>query len=115
MSKKLRNDLILIALLIIPAALILALGALRKPGRTCQITVDGEIFAEADLKTDALIDVDGLLKVRIEGGKARVLDPACKNKLCSAHPPISASGETIICAPGGVVVKILGQGPDFTQ
>lgn len=115
MKKTLRNDIFLIvALLAVSACIYWALKS-SAPGKTCEITVGGELFCEAPLDKDDIIDVDGILTVEISGKSARVTESICKNKICVAHPPISLSGETIICAPGGVMIKISGDGPDFIQ
>lgn len=114
--KKTRNDLVLIAaLLLVSLAVFLAAKLTAAPGSSCIITVDGERFAELPLDKDAVVDVRGLLSVEISDGSARVVDPVCKNKICAAHQPISRAGETVICAPSGVMIKITGSGPDFIQ
>ena len=48
------------------------------------------------------------LVIVIEDGAAYVHDSSCPDKLCKSLGRISHSGETVVCAPAGVSLKILG-------
>lgn len=113
---KKKNDVILILALLIAAATGLVLSKISKaPGKLCEITADGERFALLSLENDCLTDVDGRCVIEISGGKVRFLSSGCPEQLCVNHRPISETGEAVICAPEGVCVRILGDGPDFVQ
>ena len=44
--------------------------------------------------------------VKISGGKVSVTEASCKNQVCVHHGAISSSGESIICLPNRLVVRI---------
>ncbi|MDR0425692.1 MAG: NusG domain II-containing protein [Clostridiales bacterium] len=100
-------------LVILAAAVLLPLAGLgQQAGAAVEITgTDGETRAY-DLGTDARIELAGLTVV-IEGGRAYVVGAACPDKLCEAHPSIGRSGESIVCLPQRIVIKIVGDGGQF--
>ncbi len=53
------------------------------------------------------------LTVKIKDGKISVADSDCRDGICRMTPPISRSGQSIICAPAGVVVRITGEEADI--
>ena len=80
-------------------------------GRVVVIEVDGELVGNFSLEEDRFIPVDGKLgttKVEIVGTGVRVLDSPCPHKLCVKSGTISRSGETLVCLPNGVVIRIEG-------
>lgn len=48
------------------------------------------------------------LTVVIDGGEVYVAEATCEDGVCLATGRISRSGESIICAPAGVAVRIVG-------
>ena len=44
--------------------------------------------------------------VEIEDGKVSVTEASCKNQVCVRHGAISGSGESIVCLPNRLVVRI---------
>ena len=46
----------------------------------------------------------------IDGGEAYVKDASCADKVCEHTGRISRVNQSIVCLPGGVVVKIVGSG-----
>lgn len=115
-GRKTRNDLILIAVLLLVvagAALILFLS--RTPGDTVVVTVDGQLWGEYSLSEDRTVEIkngDGYNLLVIEGGKAYVRQASCPDGICSSHRPISHNGESIICLPNKVVIEIRSSGSD---
>ena len=110
MKSKYFHDALLVAALI-SASLILWLlfSPGSKTGDTVEITVNGESFGVYELASNAEINVDGLLTVVIENGQVYVTGQTCRNRICANHSPISKAGQTIICLPRGVVIKITGE------
>ena len=43
----------------------------------------------------------------IREGKASVTEATCPDGICKNHAPISKAGETIVCLPHQVVVKVV--------
>ena len=44
--------------------------------------------------------------VTISGGEVSVTEASCKNQVCVKHGAISAAGESIVCLPNRLVVRI---------
>ena len=111
MQKKLiRNDFILIALIIIVAVVsFLVFKFTQKSGVCVNVSVDGKTIAEyplnKDLKKDIITDYGKNVLV-IENGEAYVLEADCPDKICVGHRAISKTGESIVCLPHKLVVSI---------
>ena len=116
-SRKIRNDILFIAailLLLLVAGLAILL--FRTAGNTVVVTVDGKNYAEYPLNVDREVEIRSNLGENllvIEDGKAFVKSASCPDGICSDHRPIGYNGESIICLPNKVVVKIQTQ--DQTQ
>lgn len=112
-----KADFILLAMLIligIAGSVLLSFG--DSGGDRVVITVRGEDYGTYPLSEDRTIEVtrDGRSNtVVIEDGTVRVTDATCKNHVCIDHAPIRSAGESIICLPNRVVVKIEGKGGDL--
>ncbi len=115
MKHKLRNDLILLAAVIVLALVSIFVENCRNlsNGTTVLITLNGSTYAEADLSDFVEIDVDGLLTVVIDGGEVYVQGSTCPDGLCERSGSISKSGESIVCLPCGVIVKITSNEPEY--
>ncbi len=50
------------------------------------------------------------LTVEVENGKIFVAHSDCKDSICRSTPPVSRPGQSIVCAPAGVVIRVLGEG-----
>jgi len=100
-----------IVLLLIFALLAAALYMILAPaqGRTAEIYVDGELVRTVRLDHSERIALDGLTVIVEEGG-VYVEDADCPDKICEKMGKISRSGETIICLPNKVFIKVLGKG-----
>ena len=46
--------------------------------------------------------------VVIKDGKVSVTEASCKNQVCVKHSEISLSGESIVCLPNRLIVRIEG-------
>lgn len=120
MDKINKFDIALIAA-VIAASVVLAVINLthHTPGYALEITVGGELYKILPLSEDTEIDVRGLCTVKIEDGYASIPYSTCRNKICIAHRPINSPGESVICAPNGVVIRVTGEleesTPDFVQ
>jgi hypothetical protein len=81
-------------------------------GKLVVIEVDGELVGNFSLEEDRFIPVDGKLGttgVEIADKVVRVLDSPCPHKVCVKSGTISKSGETLVCLPNGVVIRIEGE------
>ena len=116
MKSKIRNDLLLLAAVVLCAAILFcAFYFTRSEGARVEITLNGKTYGTYPLSKDVTVDVGGVCTVTIENGEAYVSSAACRGQICVHHKPISKSGESIVCLPGGVTVRVIGTGGvDFT-
>ncbi|MBO4848014.1 MAG: NusG domain II-containing protein [Clostridia bacterium] len=113
-NKRLRNDIILsVALLVLAIA---AWGVIRfthKTGEFAVVEIDGKETARYPLGDDMSVEIvtgDGHVNTLvIAGGRASVVSADCPDKLCVKQPAISRTGETIICLPHRLVIRIEGE------
>ncbi|MBQ9370138.1 MAG: NusG domain II-containing protein [Clostridia bacterium] len=98
---------IVLVLALLAAALYMILAPTQ--GRSAEIYVDGTLVATVRLDHQERIDLLGLTVV-VEEGSIHVEDADCPDKICERMGKISKAGETIICLPNRVVIKILGKG-----
>lgn len=110
MNKQIRNDIILIAAVILIAAIGFTLYfLLKKEGNTVVVEINGERYGEYPLSEDISLDISnerGLNRMVISGGLVSVTSADCPDLICAKHPPISHEGETIVCLPHKLVIAI---------
>ncbi len=120
-QKRRRNDMLLI-MAILSAILILALtySLTRKEGAYAVVLKNNEEIGRYSLAEDREVPIKTGDKVTnilsIKDGKAQMESAVCPDKICVKHRPIDKSGQTIVCLPEKVVVKIIaesgGNAPD---
>ena len=102
-----KYDIALIsALVLISLALLAAFSIGRNHGDTVKVTVNGTPFGVYSLDKDAVIDINGTNLLVIKNKEAYMDSADCPNLTCVKHPPISKSGQSIICLPNRVVVTV---------
>ncbi len=115
-SKKVRNDIILAAVLLglaIAALLILLFASPR--GDIVSVTVNGELYGQYPLDVDTTVEIysgdDGkdINILTVSEGRASVISANCRDGICARHRPISRSGASIICLPHGVVITVVSE------
>ncbi len=111
--RKIRNDIIFIAALLITLSLIGAcVFFMRGEGDGVEVTVDGEIYGKYLLSVDTRIEIytgegDGQLNVLvIKNGRAYVETATCPDGICAEHKEIFRDGESIVCLPHKVVITV---------
>lgn len=134
MKKYIRKaDIILFILLVVcglAASAVLAMSH-SEAGRSARVVIEsnGSEFAEYSLYNDVTVTVpapkqismdapdiggkkggadryDYYNIVEIKSGKVSVTEASCKNQVCVKHGSISRTGETIVCLPNRLVVRI---------
>lgn len=100
-------DLILICVLfgISFAALLLFINP--SEGETVVISQYGTI-REYSLDTNTSVQLDGGT-VRIMNGEVWMTDAECRDKICENFGRISNAGESIVCVPNQIVIRIKGE------
>ena len=116
--KTLKNDIILIAALLLVA--LAAWGVMRltrETGGEAIVTVDGKLAATMPLTIEATLPVGaekGFLNVvEVSGGRVRVLEADCPDRLCVRQGWIRYDGESIVCLPHKLVVTVRGTEGDL--
>ena len=112
-------DFIIIAIVTVLALSLFALPFLRPAGETVTVSVKSgqktEILHTCKLSEsrDFEIKNNGItLKVTVGGGEVHVSHSDCDDRVCVNSGKISRSGQSIICAPAGVVINVVGGGSD---
>ena len=116
--KTLKNDIILIcALLLLALAVWGVLRLTRERGGEAVVTVDGRLAATIPLTVDATVPVgaeQGFLNVvEVSGGRVRVREADCPDRLCVRQGWISYDGESIVCLPHKLIVTVRGTAGDL--
>ncbi len=121
-NKKTRNDIILVAvILVIAAAGLLITNLTRQEGSTVVVKIDGEQTQSYSLYENRTVEIitgknnEFSNTLVIENGKAFISQADCPDKICQEHRAISYSGETIVCLPHKIVIEITEKqsGPDL--
>lgn len=84
-------------------------------GRVASIYKDGELVREVDLdklSSDETLEINGDYHcvVEMENGRIRVADSDCPGQSCVHTGWISNPGQTVICLPNRVEIRISGSG-----
>ena len=106
------GDKILVGLvLVVAAASFGTTHLLRDVGSQVLIESNGKLFGKYDLFGKETIVVHGAIGatvVRIQDGRVRVVQSDCREKICVNTGQVQKSGDTIVCVPNRVVVRIVG-------
>ena len=106
-----KADIILTAAILLICAVFAAMMLfMRSNGDTVRIYRNGELFAEQNIADDAVINVDGLMDVVVKNGSVRVESSVCPSGACEHSGSINKKGESIICLPNKILIKIEGEG-----
>lgn len=115
LQKPVRNDIILITILLGSAILFLACYYLffHKDGAFIQITTDGKVYKTLPLNEDTTITISGFNNgsntLQIKNGYASVINADCPDKLCQKQKKIHYKGESIVCLPNKVVISVISK------
>lgn len=109
-GKKLYRDIALVLFLLILALSVFIIWRVtRENGEWAVVYVDGEEVYRYSLSLDGEYELNGGTNVLvIESGKAYMKFADCPDKKCVNMGKKSLSGESIVCLPNRVEVRILG-------
>ena len=111
LSKKRKNDLLLIAILLIFAVICLFLITVSKTeGAVIQIVRNGTVTESHPLTVNQQIELSdehGSNTLLIQDGKASMINADCPDGLCVQQNPIGYNGETIVCLPHKLVIRVV--------
>lgn len=109
--KSVKNDILLLVLLLV-IGLLIPLGYQlfhRTAGNTVTITIDGKLWRTLPLSSDTTVDIPGTggtNTLRIKNGQASITEADCLDKLCVHQSSIRHNGESLVCLPHKVIVKV---------
>ncbi len=111
-QKRCRNDIFLILGILLAVSIFALIYFLtQKDGAYAIVLKDGEQIGSFTLSQNAKIpitdgeEVTNVLVIR--DGKAYMESAICPDKLCVKHKAVSKAGQTIVCLPSKIVVKII--------
>lgn len=109
--KKYKADIVLIAILVVVAFIsyIVIYNFISKQGNVVEVYSDSKLIKKVPLDTDTEFEVkidNHINVVRVEKGFVSMLDADCPDKLCEKQGKIHNNGETIICLPNKIVIKV---------
>ena len=102
-----RGDMIVLFACLALAGL-LFLPRLFMPPASELVATSGEGRREFPLREDRIEEVGGVV-IEIKDGRARVAGSPCRDQLCVKAGWLSKSGESAVCLPQRVVIRIGGQ------
>lgn len=116
-QKRCRNDIFLILGILLAVSIFAFVYFLtQKDGAYAIILKDGEKIGSFSLSQNKKIPIMDGEKVTntlvIKDGKAYMESAVCPDKLCVKHKAVSKAGQTIVCLPSKVVVKIAADEAD---
>ncbi len=110
------GDVLLVAAILILTVLLFLLPLFKESAEQAEIVIadSGEVKKISLLKNETYdIESRGVsLTVAVLDGEVFVSESDCKDGFCKSTPPISRAGQSIVCAPAGVVVRIVGEGAE---
>ena len=108
--KTLKNDILLIAALLVLAGAVFGLLRLtRARGGEAVVTVDGREIGRYPLKTNGTFPLNGGSNILVvDSGEAWVSEANCPDKVCMGMGKISRNGEFIACLPNRLIVVVEG-------
>lgn len=114
-----RNDLILFTCLVLIISLCACLFYFNKSGESVEVLVDGNVIKTLSLKEDCEYKIgegEKLNILAIKNGEAYIKDASCPDLICKNHRAIKRVGETIVCLPNKVAVRVVSikSGLDIT-
>lgn len=118
-KRKLRNDIILVAvILVIAAAGLLFFGLNKEAGAYASVNINGEQTAVYPLSVNTEVTIttgendENINVLTIKDGKAYVSEANCPDGICAETRAAQYVGETIVCLPHKVVIEIVAENTD---
>lgn len=109
-----KYDKILIAFLLVAALSFTFVyqAFIKEEGSRVVITVDGKEYKNLSINEDTSLLIEGANggtnHLVIQDGKVKMNEATCPDLICVHQREIQYSGESIICLPNKVVVRVIG-------
>lgn len=100
-------DIIIFAAVVI-IAVSSAVLLFKGTGKTAKIYVDNELVKTVSLQKDIELDLNLEMNniIVVNGGKIAVVSADCPDKTCVMTGYIDTSGQSIVCIPSKLVIKV---------
>lgn len=100
-------------LLLVALCLFLVFNKIKKSGSSVEVKVNNKIVGVYSLSKDGSYDIkssfDGKLTLVIKDNKAYAVEANCPDHLCEKMGKISKVGESIICLPHQIFIKVVSE------
>ena len=103
-----KRDLILLMIVLLCGVIGVFLMNSADTGKSAEIIVDGKTTEIIALDESYEKQINGVV-VCCENGEVYIKNSDCPDKVCVRSGRVSKSGESIICAPNRVAIKIDGK------
>ena len=109
-KKKVFADIILICILLVLAlSVFLVVELTRREGAYVVVSIDGGEVCRYSLSEDGEFTLNGGTNTLvISGGKAYISEADGPDGLCVSQGKISRTGQTVVCLPNRVMLRIVG-------
>ena len=105
----LRDILLAAVFLAIGIVILVVTGSHGKEGSYVSVMIQNDEIARYSLSVDGIYAInDGTNTIEIKGGKVRMLEAQCPNRLCVHQGWIGFEGQSIVCLPNKVTVSVCG-------
>lgn len=108
-----RSDIVIIGIWAAAALCLFLLSAFgtrdTEKAMMLEITVGKEIFGIYSLDEDRTIDIGSGNICEIKNGEVKMTYADCPDRICLHSKAISGMGESIVCLPNHVILKITGE------
>lgn len=110
-TKKYRNDIILIAaLLVISLVVLLVVNLTKDEGAYAEVAINGDVVGKYSLDVDGVYSLNGGTNtLTIENGVAYMSYSNCPDHVCENIGKVKYVGETITCLPNRITITIVGK------
>ena len=102
-------DIVLIAALLLLIGLTLYFVLSSERGARAEVYENGKLTMTLELSKDREISLDHLTIV-VREGTVSVKEADCPDKICEKRGAIGKVGESIVCLPARVVIRVVGKG-----
>ena len=112
-KKRVADILLICGLLVVALSVFLIIELTRGEGAAVEVSVDGEIVATYSLSVDGEYSLNGGTNLLvISGGEAYMIEADCPDGLCIGQGAVSREGQTIVCLPNRVMIRVVGAESD---
>ncbi len=103
---------VVIWILILAVILVYWIGMkqLQKEGNSVIVSIGDKTVQTVSLENNQTIQIEGegeyWVKLQIKDGMADVIEASCPDQICVNHYSISKEGESIVCLPAKIVIRV---------